>query len=335
MQLNKFQSQYLLTKNLQNLKLQEFRKIFLCFKFAGGGDGSYTSAGNRITGNNQMCGNCVMFEEGKILCVGGSEDYNAGVAQDHATLIDINNAPAVSQTNIGPMIYARVFHSSCILPDGKVLVTGGVKITKIFTDARSILHPELIDPVAGTFTKIDAHQIPRTYHSVAFLLPSGKVVIGGGGLCGGCDENHYDVEVITPPYLTDGKEATRPVISSISDLAPTYGDTLTVNVAVESGRSLDYCCVVRPGSMTHGWNSDQRRLKCPTTGAGPSYSVTMPTDSGVALPGPYMLFCLDTDGVPSVGEFINLTQAHACVSLATGNKRKAWHMVDVQKAWPG
>lgn len=56
---------------------------------------------------------------------------------------------------------------------------------------------------------------PRTYHSVAVLLHDGSVFSGGGGLCGKCDNNHFNGQIWRPPYLfnADDTPATRPTIT--------------------------------------------------------------------------------------------------------------------------
>ena len=67
--------------------------------------------------------------------------------------------------------------------------------------------------------------------------------------------------------------------------------------------------VVRLGSTTHAVDTDQRRIALPSTAAADSYSVTIPADPGVAVPGYYMLFALDTRGVPSVAKIIRIEPA--------------------------
>ena len=55
---------------------------------------------------------------------------------------------------------------------------------------------ELWDPATEEFTLLNGLQGARTYHSVAVLLPDGRVFSGGGGLCGEtCFANHPDGEV--------------------------------------------------------------------------------------------------------------------------------------------
>ena len=82
------------------------------------------------------------------------------------------------------MAFPRAFHNSVILPDGKVLVTGGQFYAVGFTDQTPQLIPELWDPATQTFTQMAPLSIPRNYHSTAVLMPDGTVMNGGGGLCG-------------------------------------------------------------------------------------------------------------------------------------------------------
>jgi galactose oxidase len=66
---------------------------------------------------------------------------------------------------------------------------------------------------------------------------------------------------------------------------------------------------VRSGSTTHAVDTDQRRIALAPTAVAEGYSVTIPTDPGVAVPGYYMLFALDTRGVPSVARIIRIGPA--------------------------
>ena len=64
-------------------------------------------------------------------------------------------------------------------------------------------------------------QVTRQYHSTALLLPDGRVLSSGGGVCGVCDSVGYlakNAEVFSPPYLFkkdgSGELAPRPQITS-------------------------------------------------------------------------------------------------------------------------
>src|SRR6202042_3343523 len=117
-----------------------------------------------------------------------------------AYVIDLNTG--VNVRKISPMNYARSYHNSVVLPNGQVILIGGMTVGGQFTDSNAVMQPEIFDPVAETFTMMPAMAIPRDYHSVAVLLADGRVLTAGGGLCGvGCAANHPDLQILTPNYL--------------------------------------------------------------------------------------------------------------------------------------
>jgi galactose oxidase len=60
-------------------------------------------------------------------------------------------------------------------------------------------------------------------------------------------------------------------------------------------------------AVTHGVNNDQRRIPLtPTTANGTRYTLQLPADKGVLLPGNYLLFALDSSGTPSVATIMNI-----------------------------
>ena len=65
-------------------------------------------------------------------------------------------------------------------------------------------------------------------------------------------------------------------------------------------RPVSSFALVRMGTSTHSVNTDQRRISLTPTSTGPgSYDLALPADRGVLVPGPWMLFALDANGVPS------------------------------------
>jgi hypothetical protein len=69
---------------------------------------------------------------------------------------------------------AREWHTATLLPNGKVLIAGGVDV-----NSGALASAELYAPNAGTFTPTDGMNLARQCHT-ATLLPSGKVLIAGG-----------------------------------------------------------------------------------------------------------------------------------------------------------
>jgi galactose oxidase len=270
------------------------------------GTGSITSAGNRADSPDDMNGNAVLYDVGKLLTVGGAPGYEDTPATARAYTVDFSGGPTVpvKTARLTDMAYQRAFNNSVVMPDGKVMVIGGQPYPKPFTDTGGVLSPELWDPATGKFTVMAPEASPRTYHSVAALLPDGRIFSGGGGLCGNCTTNHLDGQIMSPPYLLnpDGSEKPRPAIITAPAIAAP-GTTITVKT---SGGTPSFA-LIRTSGVTHSINNDQRRVPLSaTTKDNLSYTMQVPSSRGVVLPGYYMLFALDGAGTPSVASFIQI-----------------------------
>ena len=273
--------------------------------------GSTKPAGLRGTDTDAMCGNSVMYDavNGKILTAGGSPSYQDSDATTNANVVtigNVGNTPTVAK--VASMQYARSFANGVVLPNGKVFITGGQARPVPFSDNTAVLAPELFDPATGKFTTLNPMAIPRTYHSWALLMPDATVYNGGGGLCGTCTTNHFDAEVYSPSYLfnSDGTFATRPKINTFSATTIAVGSKLTVT----TDSAVTSFSLIRYGSATHTVNTDQRRIPLVPLSAGTNtYTLTVPNDSGIAIPGSWMLFALNSAGVPSVAKTILVKSA--------------------------
>lgn len=113
-----------------------------------------------------------LLPTGKVFIAGGSSG-TASVAT--AELYD-PGAGAWTATS-AVMTVARGFHSATLLPSGNVLVAGGCAGANCAAQVRAV---ELYDPGAGTWTGAAAMTTARDSHT-ATLLPSGKVLVAGGG----------------------------------------------------------------------------------------------------------------------------------------------------------
>ncbi|KAL6706706.1 hypothetical protein ACN47E_005248 [Coniothyrium glycines] len=278
------------------------------------GTGSTSAAGNRLDDGHAMNGNAVMYDAvaGKILTAGGAPDYENSAARSNAYVITLGSPktnPTVNKTQ--SMSSARSFANTVVLPDGTVLVTGGQAYAKPFQDTTAAMVPELWNPSTGVWTQLNAMAIPRNYHSVAILLPDATVFSGGGGLCGPCTQyggvpasNHFDAEIFVPPYLlnADGTRRARPAITGVAASVKVGG-----SLSVATSAAVVAFALVRTGTATHTVNTDQRRIALTPTGNATTYSVTVPADPGVALPGYWLLFAVDGSGTPSVGKVIRVT----------------------------
>lgn len=277
------------------------------------GSGSVQAAGTRDANNDAMCGVHVMYDAGKIFSAGGSQDYTNSDAFRRAHLISIGNpGQAATVERVPDMRYQRGFSNVVVLPDGKILVTGGQRRSLVFTNTDSNLAAELFDPATKTWRVLAEELKPRNYHAVSILLGDGTVLSAGGGLCwvgGFCDDgsvDHPDGQIFRPPYLfnSDGSAATRPVISSVSASRVRAGATITVTMGNTAATRFS---LIRMGSVTHSVNSDQRRIALTqVTQSQAQHRITLPSDYGILIPGFYYLFALSSSGVPSIATTIQV-----------------------------
>ena len=113
------------------------------------------------------------------------------------------------------------------------------------------------------------------------------------------------MEIFSPPYLFEagGALAARPVISSVSEGSVAVGGTFTATTA----GGVNYFSIIRLTSTTHTVNTDQRRIVLtPSATDGTTYTLNIPDDPGVAVPGVWYLFAL-AGATPSVASYITIT----------------------------
>src|SRR5690606_29091884 len=225
-------------------------------------------------------------------------DGHATQSSALATIIDINGAePVVTETD--PMQYARQWANSTVLPDGKVVVTGGTSFANN-GGSSAVYAAELWDPEQGAWATGAAASVIRVYHSAAILMPNGTVLSTGGGAPG--PVNNLNAELYYPPSLfratADGAELaprSRPV--AVSTLSVDHGEI--VNVDLSGDPILEKAILIATSSVTHSFNTTQRRLEVPFVQEQSRVAVRMPDSGQLAPPGYYHLFFLDEFGVPS------------------------------------
>jgi hypothetical protein len=265
------------------------------------GTGTWQTLGQRDSINRDYGGHA-LFDVGRMLVAGG------GPSTKDARVVDINGTtPQVSTT--APMAFGRRQHNLTALADGTVLATGGNSSGASLVDLNAGVYPaEQWNPATGQWRTLAAMQITRQYHSTALLLPDGRVLSSGGGICGTCDQVGYlarNAEIFSPPYLfqADGTLAPRPAV----DAAPTstsYG--ASIQIATGNPASIRKVALVRLGAVTHSDNMEQRYIPLPFTAGATSLTATAPVNANVAPPGLYMLFIVDANGVPSVASMVTV-----------------------------
>jgi YVTN family beta-propeller protein len=271
------------------------------------GTGSLTSAGATLPGTHYpKQGAWAMYDVGKVLVAGGLQSVDNGTVVNKAFTVNLNGAtPVVTPT--APMANARSFANSVILPNGEVMVVGGTYVGEFGSDEGTIFTPEIWNPASGTWRAVADANVPRNYHSLAMLLPDGRVWSGGGGLYGQTAADHRDAQIFTPPQLfnTDGSLATRPQITAAPDrIGP--GTTFTVNASP----GVQYFSFIRMSSLTHSVSTDLRHLRFTQSVTSPGvYALTAPSSINVLTPGYWMMFGVGANGVWSVSRIVQVTNA--------------------------
>ena len=201
----------------------------------------------------------------------------------------------------GPnMSQPRVEMDAVLLPNGKVLAIGGSANDE--DPSTASLNADIYDPVKNTFSPAGTMSYPHLYHSTALLLPDGTVFMTGGNPQQGSFEGH--IEVYQPPYLfnADGSPATRPTYTG-APASISYGKSFTLTT---SG-TVASVVLIHEGASTHAFDMAQREIVLNFTQGTGSITVTTPPNGNIAPPGYYLLFVLNGSGVPSVGQFVKIS----------------------------
>ncbi len=213
-------------------------------------------------------------------------------ATNTSEIIDLA-APTPAWQSGPNMSEARIEMNAVILPDGRALAVGGSVNDEDTTTASlnaDLLGPDPNNPGKYIFSSAGANAYPRLYHSVALLLPDATV---------------WQMEIYQPPYLfnSTGGAAIRPSITSAPS-SISYGNAFTVQTP--DAASINRVVLVRNGTVTHAFGMDQREVELSFTAQSGSLTVTGPPNGNIAPPGYYMLFLLNSSGVPSVATFVQM-----------------------------
>ena len=276
-------------------------------------------------------GSYAAYDVGRFLVAGGgsvSEDGASGPSRT-ATVVDTRGIGAAARPT-GSMTYRRRQSNLTLLADGSALVTGGQSTGGgggLVDLANAVYAAERWDPATETWSTLNSAAVARQYHSTALLLPDGRVLTGGGGICGECDRVGYlrkDFEIFTPPYLFrrdgSGQLAARPEISAAPSV---IGYDSAFTVSSPQAAQLSRLGLVRLGAPTHGQDQGQRYVPLSFTASGATLAVTAPNNPNEAPPGHYMLFAVNTAGVPSVAAIVEVKRqavsgTPGAVNLALG-----------------
>jgi hypothetical protein len=275
----------------------------------------FSGTTDRIAGNAVLEPGTPNGGSTKILMTGGFDADADGAGSQLATKTSTVYDDSSSGWSGAPsQNVARAHSNTVLLPDGTmVTVGGGVGATaddgnygSIPSGPNSERQVELWNPSNGQWKLGPAQSEARTYHSTAILLPDGRVLSAGDDANGAAGVNGNDqdtAEIYSPPYLFQGA---RPTIAS----APTamgWGADFSVATGTGDGNDVTGAVLVAPGAATHAVDMNQRVVRLQMNGSGNGFATfRSPPNANIALPGYYMLFLLNSKGVPSVASWVRL-----------------------------
>ena len=263
------------------------------------GDGVWSEGPERDDIPYRDYGSYAMYSQDHVIIAGGAESTNS------ATIVDMQTQTTEPAAN---MMIGRRQHNLTLLADGSVLATGGNSSGVSLVDLQnSVLTPELWNPATDEWTVLADMQVARQYHSIALLLPDGRVLSAGGGYCGECGEVGYheqNAEIFSPPYLFDENgEAARPTIVSAPSKID-YGQTM--NVISRDAADISKISLIKLGAVTHSQNQEQRYKELPFERTRNLLQVEAPATRDISPPGHYLLFLINQQGTPSQAEIIQV-----------------------------
>lgn len=183
---------------------------------------------------------------------------------------------------------------------------------------------EIWDPNCAVpgWTEIDGEQeYPRMYHSTALLLPDGRVISMGGGHRGQLAEQPFS-EYFEPAYAPDpaagpsfgfGMPGAFEVTLGEANAVPAnylqWGGSL--HVVLHGGDAPESAALVRLGSVTHGFDMDQRYIELAVVAEGGSQLTVSahpywPLTRHRVPPGYYMLFLLSQEREPGPARYVRV-----------------------------
>jgi hypothetical protein len=145
-----------------------------------------------VTRNN---GTATTLPNGKVLLVGGVDDADPTNSLATVELYDPTVLPNGRSQLVAPLSHDRYIHTATPLPNGDVLIVGGLNTGNSF-----LASAELWSYQMSKWSSAGTMATPR-YAFTATLLPSGQVLVAGGAIAMG-DVLTTTAELWMPPPIT-------------------------------------------------------------------------------------------------------------------------------------
>ena len=265
----------------------------------------------RMNSDHYYLGNGLSYTDASVwpvrqlIMVGGGYNYNPPFANTPLSAnewLDGFN-PWAGWSAYPQWQTARHNGNTVMLPDGALFTVGGNRglygyEEPVFT---AELYSKAAGDVTGTWLTVAPSLVQAAYHSTAILLPDATVLLSQDDMdSSAAAAFQHKAQVYSPPYLFKGAQ---PIITSAPSEAR-YGQSFQISL---NRTDMASAVLVAPSATTHGNDMHQRLIKLPMQITPGGMSLAVPASSALVPPGHYMLFVVDSAGIPSVAKFVRIS----------------------------
>lgn len=268
---------------------------------------------NRMSNGDHSDHELVMMPDGNVVAI-GYKNFNNILGTFVEMYNPVSNTWAL-KNSIAPI---RSRAKAVLLPDKKILVAGGYKEDNAnntpVNQWNYMKRADLYNVTTDSWRQVDDMNYFREYHTIATLVPDGRVIVVGGEGAPGNEPSQSIIEAYSPPYLYRG---VRPEITNLNNTAFSRGNTMSFEVSkTDSVTSLQ---LMSTAVNTHFMNSSNNRfIELSFSQLDGTISSILPVDSILMPPGNYMLFAM-VDDIPSIGRMIKINPGCIITPIIAGD----------------
>ena len=245
-------------------------------------------------------------QSNRIMVAGGGGVGESERSTARTDIIDLNDPEPIFTP--GPDLPAQLrYLNLTVTPWDEIFATGGSTDYRAKSNSYSYKSFS-INPTTKTIQPMADELVGRTYHSGSLLLRDGRILVFGGDPLYADKDNTMDgsfeqrIEIYTPPQFYRNPH----IVLNGPDMVEVHRGT-TLTYTTEGSSDVQSARLIPPSSTTHVTNIEQRSVGAIVRSDGSeNLSITIPEDKNVLPNGWYMLFTVNSDGMPSVAKMIHI-----------------------------
>jgi len=237
----------------------------------------------------------VMIEKDKVLVFGGKQDGKEYSPSNKVFLIDFSNSFNPEIKELKSMNFARSNGNATIMPDGNIFLNGGHSYNDL---EFSVFTPEIYNPNTQNTKEMSDAYFRRNYHATSLLLPDGRILTAGGDV--------WNAEIFYPPYLFTKDINNKTVLAERPQIISVEKDIKRgEKVEIEVDGEISKVSLISTGSTTHAQGSESKFRNINFNKISDNeIEIQLNDNSNDIQNGTYLLFILNSKGVPSEGKIV-------------------------------